>query len=583
MIEKDSHIAMLNSKFMHCISEIDGLRIITNSSIFFISKVSKELYETCFPFSSSSSRKLLNAYKSSCEKNPDCDMIIRQIANDLPKAIKTLEISAANLFWLEKNQSKNNKNKQIQIYLLKAAQFGKCFVQQGEFNFDRFVDSCKNIRIINNLRNFDKEKTRFITFNEIKKMKYYDLIKKLLRNECYFLADEISKFLDLETKQIYEKWAIAQVKKMPLNFTNADELKTYEKIQKKLKNIENISYIKLAKKSFKYNRNEIGMKFLENEKSLLTKIPQYIELKKWVEALELAFNTNDSNVILTVIDKMFKIEEFNNFINITNKFPKINKDVIYYLKRENRKNDLETYLKNKGNYEELFFFYLEKFFEINNFNERIECVKKLKEFHKKIDSNSNINLKFYNNFINDLENSIKLKKNLLDSDIIKSADIGTFDNSVYDCYKNIIKSGKFNIIEKENKKFDISQRKISILRLHSYIEMNEENAIEKLLAENTLKKLNLHPLNVAEIYLELNNKEKTVEYIKQINEGYLLDYKVDILKGIGKYEDALECIIMDKDKNNKEKRPQMVDDILHIKPELEVKIKEFLDKYKTSL
>ena len=40
---------------------------------------------------------------------------------------------------------------------------------------------------------------------------------------------------------------------------------------------------------------------------------------------------------------------------------------------------------------------------------------------------------------------------------------------------------------------------------------------------------------------------------------------------------------MDKDKNNKEKRPQMVDDILHIKPELEVKIKEFLDKYKTSL
>jgi hypothetical protein len=305
------------------------------------------------------------------------------------------------------------------------------------------------------------------------------------------------------------------------------------------------------------------MKFLENEKSLLTKIPQYIELKKWVEALELAFNTNDSNVILTVIDKMFKIEEFNNFINITNKFPKINKDVIYYLKRENRKNDLETYLKNKGNYEELFFFYLEKFFEINNFNERIECVKKLKEFLKKIDSNSNINLKFYNNFINDLENSIKLKKNLLDSDIIKS--------------------GKFNIIEKENKKFDISQRKISILRLHSYIEMNEENAIEKLLAENTLKKLNLHPLNVAEIYLELNNKEKTVEYIKQINEGYLLDYKVDILKGIGKYEDALECIIMDKDKNNKEKRPQMVDDILHIKPELEVKIKEFLDKYKTSL
>ena len=584
MIEKDSQRAMMNSKFMHCISEVDGLRIVTNKSIFLISKVSKELYETCFPFSSSPSRKLLNAYKSSCEKSPDCDAIIRQIANDLPKAIKTLETSAANLFWLEKNQNKNNKNQQIQIYLLKAAQFGKCFVQQGEFNFDRFIDTCKNIRIINNLRNSANEKPRFITFNEIKKMKHYDLIKKLIRNQCFYLAFEISKFLELETKQIYEKWAITQIKKMPLSSTISDEIRTYEKLQNKLKEIENISFIKLAKKSFKYGRNEIGMKFLENEKSLLTKIPQYIELKKWVEALELAFNTMDSNVILTVIDKIFKVEEFNNFINIVNKFPKINKDVIYYLKKEKRKEELETYLKNKGNYEELFFIYLEKFFEINNYNERIECIKKLKEYLKKIDSsNSNINLKFYNNYINDLENSVKFKNYLLNSDIIKSADIGPFDNSIYDCYKNIIKSGNYNIIEKENKKFEISQRKISILRLHSYIEMNEKEAIDKLLSENTLKKLNLHPLNVAEIYLELGNKDKTAEYIKQITEGYLLDYKIEILKGIGKYEDALECIIMDKDKTNKEKRPQLVNDILQIKPELEIKIKEFLDKYKTSL
>jgi hypothetical protein len=229
MIEKDSQRAMMNSKFMHCISEVDGLRIVTNKSIFLISKVSKELYETCFPFSSSPSRKLLNAYKSSCEKSPDCDAIIRQIANDLPKAIKTLETSAANLFWLEKNQNKNNKNQQIQIYLLKAAQFGKCFVQQGEFNFDRFIDTCKNIRIINNLRNSANEKPRFITFNEIKKMKHYDLIKKLIRNQCFYLAFEISKFLELETKQIYEKWAITKIKKCHY----------HQQFQMKLKHMKN--------------------------------------------------------------------------------------------------------------------------------------------------------------------------------------------------------------------------------------------------------------------------------------------------------------------------------------------------------
>ena len=45
----------------------------------------------------------------------------------------------------------------------------------------------------------------------------------------------------------------------------------------KMKNVQNFSFINLAKKAFKYNKNIIGMKFLENEKSILTKLPKYID------------------------------------------------------------------------------------------------------------------------------------------------------------------------------------------------------------------------------------------------------------------------------------------------------------------
>ena len=135
---------------MYCISETDGLRILTHQGIFLINKVPKELYETCFPFSEDSSKKLLNAYKNALEKNASCDREIREIAeNDLlPNAIHTLQKSAANLFYLEKN---GDKNQQVQMYMLKAAQYGKNFVENENFNYNKFVEICKEIRIINNL------------------------------------------------------------------------------------------------------------------------------------------------------------------------------------------------------------------------------------------------------------------------------------------------------------------------------------------------------------------------------------------------------------------------------------------------
>jgi len=51
-----------------------------------------------------------------------------------------------------------------------------------------------------------------------------------------------------------------------------EEKDYYEEIQKKLKEISGVSYIKLAKKAFKYQKEQIGIKFLENEKSILTKV-----------------------------------------------------------------------------------------------------------------------------------------------------------------------------------------------------------------------------------------------------------------------------------------------------------------------
>ncbi len=59
--ERNGQSAILNTSFIYCKSEVDGLRIITHHNLFFISKVSKELYISCYPFSDDPTKKLLNA------------------------------------------------------------------------------------------------------------------------------------------------------------------------------------------------------------------------------------------------------------------------------------------------------------------------------------------------------------------------------------------------------------------------------------------------------------------------------------------------------------------------------------------
>ena len=586
--------AIMSSQFFYCISECDGIRILTKKEIFLIYKINKELYDTCFPFSDHPCKKLLKAFKKYFEKNANCQTEINELNKHnlyLANAINTLLKAAAQLYWLKSNQ---NNYQQIQIYLLKAASFGKNFVEIDQFNFNRFIEICKDIRILNNIRNvIEKKKNEekkennnnnnnnneifgkpnFITYNEYKNLQTKELIRILIKQQNFFLAFQISEYLEFNTKNVYEKFAIAKIKKVSSTATPTEEIKTYEFLYTNLKNVPNISFVNLAKKAFKYQKKEIGMKFLENENSILTKIPQYVELKKWDKAIELTFETYDSNIILSVIDKIFKKEDFGDFINILSKFPKIDKFVIDYLKKNSPK-DLDVFLIRKFLIEDLFFLYLDRFFNSNELKDRLNNLNKAKTLFKNLENYSNFDIKFYKNYINDLEKSLILKKDYLEKDLIKKDD-QPFDISIYDVYKTLI-SNK-NDLETINKNFDLGPKKISILKIRTYYEINNFTDLNKIASTNPLKKVNLTPLALAELYFDNKNYDKVVEYIKQINDNDSFEYKVNILLYIEKYLDAVEVIITDKYCNRKE---LMIHDILNRKPELKHDVKRLCEKFK---
>ena len=578
--------------YCKCIQEVDGMRYLCNEGTFLISKVPNELFNVCYIFSDNSGKKLLQAYKKYVDNQPYCDKDIRQIMPQLPEAINNLQIASANLFWQKNDKSEEKKDKKLlQLEFLRAAQYGKTFLQKEEFDFDKFNKICEDIRILNNLRNHPWQ-PRFITYNEYKQMK--NLVKKILSQQNFSLSFKIAPYFDFEIPLIYQKYAISNIKKLPYGCSKEEEEKLYTILYYKLKDIPNISYITIAKKAFKYDKNEIGMKFLEHEKSILIKIPQYIEHCKWDKALFLAFEICDKNVLNTVFDKMLVVEGIDEFTTIIRKHPKIHQPAIEFIKNyinnnkaeieksgeDNKKLNIDTFLSGIKDIDDYFFYLLERFFKSDSILERRKCVKKAKQLlDNKLITTPNFNYKFYKNYLNDLDGSLDFKSNCMEKkiNIIKKTDLNSFDNSVYDCFMLGVKADKYEWIESQNKKiFEMGNKKLSYLRLKGFAEAGKMALIDETIKKYSLKKMGLSPLIVAELFMEYKDYDKAVEYIKQIKEGQFFNYKIDMLRHMEKYVDALEAIISDKDYD---KNIFMINEILNKRPDLKQKANELFNKY----
>ena len=570
-ITDESAVAsMTGSTLFTSISEIDGLRYLCEDGVFLISEVCKELYDVCYTFAKNPAKKLINAYGAFISKNADCDKQIRDISLDLPDAINTLQQAAVSLYFTEDSNSDINM-KELQMILIKAAQYGKSFVQKGDFNYERYVEKCRAMRVINSLRNL-KESPRFLTYKEYIDMdpeSPNEFIKKILRHHNYRFAFELCNYLGYETDKIYEKFCISNIKRITDEF-NVDKL--FESLNSKLLECQNVSYITLAKKCIKHGKNLLAEKFLEQEKSIVVKVPQYLQLRNWKKALELAIESNDRTVIKVVIDKIYKVENEKEFIKTVGGNPKVHKAVIEYLRLHDIDKTLRKYLGSKGDYEELLYMTLENFFKAKKIGDRSEYIIEAKKYLKELKGNPNFN--FYENYLKDLENSLRFKKECIEPHkFIETNDISPFDKSIFECYKLGI-SKDYKWIEETNKKiFNIGQKKLTYIRFKQMAERKQFAEIDEIIENTKYKNLDITPLEVAKIFFNTKNYDQAVNYIKKVTEQNDFEEKINLLKKMQKHKEALEIVMADR----KADKQFYIEGILRERPDL----KSFLDSLQT--
>ena len=555
--EKDKNDISKTDDYVYCksVSEVDGFRLLTKEEVSLFRKLPEDLKPVYNHFNTTPAKILLSSYEKYLAKDPFSNDELREIKDNLSDSIFCLAKAAGYLYWVEKEQDTHAK-KELQTYFLKAANYGKCIFGKAEFNFDRFNNLLMDLRIINALRNYEKQ-SRFLTLEEYKCLvsdSSDGILKKTMRQLNFKLAFEIAKFMGLPERDVYLKYAIKKIQKIEIEDSKeADEV--YSELIPMLKKLENISYIDIAKKCFKYKKFKLGKKFLENEKSSLVKIPQYLELKDWNKAIKLAIESNDINAITVVLDNVYKVEQEtakikddavnDQFVFYLAQYPNIKIQVINYLKKNNKLKTLQAYLIEIKDTEELFYFTVENFFQSKTKNEREEILKQLKSYKFEKSDNK----KFFENYISDLESSLKFKKECLEKGIYTKNDTTNFDNSIFDCFEKAIPTEFDWVLKQNHNYFKLSNRKITILRFKQLFKNKKIDEIENIINKEGIKKLDISYVKIAKMFFDNGNKEKALEYAQKENNELLVEEKVDILIKLEKYIEAAEAALKIKDRD----------------------------------
>ena len=555
--EKDKNDISKTDDYVYCksVSEVDGFRLLTKEEVSLFRKLPEDLKPVYNHFNTTPTKILLSSYEKYLAKDPFSNDELREIKDNLSDSIFCLAKAAGYLYWVEKEQDTHAK-KELQTYFLKAANYGKCIFGKAEFNFDRFNNLLMDLRIINALRNYEKQ-SRFLTLEEYECLvsdSSDGILKKTMRQLNFKLAFEIAKFIGLPERDVYLKYAIKKIQKIEIEDSKeADEV--YSELIPMLKKLENISYIDIAKKCFKYKKFKLGKKFLENEKSSLVKIPQYLELKDWNKAIKLAIESNDINAITVVLDNVYKVEQEtakikddavnDQFVFYLAQYPNIKIQVINYLKKNNKLKTLQAYLIEIKDTEELFYFTVENFFQSKTKNEREEILKQLKSYKFEKSDNK----KFFENYISDLESSLKFKKECLEKGIYTKNDTTNFDNSIFDCFEKAIPTEFDWVLKQNHNYFKLSNRKITILRFKQLFKNKKIDEIENIINKEGIKKLDISYVKIAKMFFDNGNTDKALEYAQKENNELLVEEKVDILIKLEKYIEAAEAALKIKDRD----------------------------------
>ncbi|XP_073414230.1 vacuolar protein sorting-associated protein 16 homolog [Dendrobates tinctorius] len=499
------------------VSELDGVRLISHSTHEFLHEIPKATEEIFKIASMAPGALLMEAQKEYEKESQKADDYLREIKdqNLLPVAVSKC-IEAAGY----------EHSAEMQKSLLRAASFGKCFVDS--YSPSDFVTMCQDLRVLNAINDYQIGIP--LTIGQYKQLTVPVLLDRLVLRRLYPLAVKISEHLKIPEFQgvsrILAHWACYKVQQKE----KSDE-EVAQAINQKLGDTAGISYSEIASKACDCGRTELAIKLLEYEPKSEDQVPLLLKMKRSNLALGKAIESGDTDLVYTVVSYMK--HEFNRgdfFMTLQNH------PIALSLYRQFCKHQEPETLKDLYNQDD-------NHLELGNFHVRssyyteksvegrvAELQNAVDEYNKgKIDLAAKVT-----------EDQIKLLR--IQRSLQEKLDKPYLDHSLHDTIYKLISDGMHKKAEQLYKEFRIPDKRYWWLKISALADREDWEELENF---SKSKKSPIGYLPYVEICMKHRNKSEAKKYIARVSP----EQKVKAFLLIGDLDQAAETAIEHKNEN----------------------------------
>ncbi|CAA6661340.1 unnamed protein product [Spirodela intermedia] len=178
------------------ISECDGVRILSNSSMELLQRVPDSTVSIFQIGSTEPAALLYDALEHFDRRSAKADENLRLIRSSLPEAVEACIDAAGHEYDTSRQRT-----------LLRAASYGQAFCSQ--FQRDHFQEMCKTLRVLNAVR--DPEIGIPLSIQQYKLLTPSVLIGRLVNAHQHLLALRISEHLNMNPEVVIMHWACAKI------------------------------------------------------------------------------------------------------------------------------------------------------------------------------------------------------------------------------------------------------------------------------------------------------------------------------------------------------------------------------------
>ncbi|KAH1027550.1 hypothetical protein HUJ05_001035 [Dendroctonus ponderosae] len=482
---------------VHLLAEIDGVRIISSARHELLQKV-PEVVQKIFRINSTEPGSfLLEASKQFQKGSHKANEYITLI-----KSKSSLEDAVNQCL----DAVKYEFDTDIQKMLIRAAQFGKCFI------------SGMNSHKYRRLKYMKLRESPSADENEALK----NLLDRLIVRNMYYLALQIAKCLKLPESVGSSYIMVGQ--------HQADEEIVAREIASKLGYSSGVSYREIAEKASEFGKNKLAIKLLEYESKASEQVELLLKLHENKSALHNAIESGDTDLIYMVVLKLREKMPLGDFKMTIRNFPVAQALYIKYCKEYYKSALAEIYIQE------------------DDFPSQAQMIieESLSDKNSHLrDSQLTVAIEAYNKGRKDLyasmcEETLKLSKFQRELEEKFQSENKFVGKSVHDTCKILLEMKDVKLAEKVKNDFKIPDKRYWFLRINTLAALKEWIELDKFAK---LKKSPVGYGPFVDACWANHNKDEALKYMQKVPD----DLKAKYYLKIECYSEAAEIAFQQRD------------------------------------